>query len=237
ADVFREHAALSGFENKGRRDFDLGGLARISDAEYDALEPTQWPVRAETRRRQRRFFADGGFFTPDRQARFVAPEAPALHQATSDAFPFRLNTGRVRDQWHTMTRSGASPRLALHSPEPFVEISPADARACGLAAGGFARVATQHGAAVLQVVVRQGRARGSVFAPIHWRAAPASSARIGDLVAPATDPHSGQPEAKATPAAISAVAFASRGFALTRRPVALPPATWWAKVAVPGGLG
>src|SRR5690348_10427977 len=65
ADIFREHAALSGFENKGRRDFDLGGLADISDAEYDALEPTQWPVRAETRRRQRRFFADGGFFTPD----------------------------------------------------------------------------------------------------------------------------------------------------------------------------
>jgi assimilatory nitrate reductase catalytic subunit len=86
-------------------------------------------------------------------------------------------------------------------------------------------------------VVGEGQRPGSLFAPIHWSAATASSARIGDLVAPATDPHSGQPEAKATPAAISAVAFASRGFALTRRPIALPPATWWARVAVPGGVG
>src|SRR5262249_3025983 len=156
---------------KGRRDFDLGGLARISDAEYDALEPTQWPVRAEKRRRQRRFFADGGFFTPDRKARFVAPEAPALRQATSDEFPFRPHTGRVRDPGHTMTRGGSSPRLALHSPEPFVEISPADARARGLTAGGFARVTTQHGAAVLKVVVSEGQRPGSLFAPIHWSAA------------------------------------------------------------------
>ena len=237
ADVFREHAALSAFENKGRRDFDLGGLVRISDVEYETLEPTQWPVRAETRRRQRRFFADGGFFTPDRKARFIAPETPVLHDATTDEFPFRLNTGRVRDQWHTMTRSGASPRLALHSPEPFIEVSPADARAHGLTAGSFARVTTRHGEAILTVVVSEGQRAGSLFAPIHWSAATASSARIGDLVAPATDPHSGQPEAKATPAAISAVAFASRGFALTRRPIALPPTTWWARVAVTGGTG
>jgi len=237
ADVFREHAALSGFENKGRRDFDLGGLADISDAEFDALEPTQWPVRAETRRRQRRFFADGAFFTPDRKARFIAPEPPALRQATTGEFPFRLNTGRVRDQWHTMTRSGASPRLALHSPEPFVEINPADARTHGLADGGFARVTTQHGEAVLKVVLSNGQRTGSLFAPIHWSAATASSACIGDLVAPATDPHSGQPEAKATPAAIAAVAFASRGFALTRRPTALPLPTWWARIAITGGTG
>jgi len=237
ADVFREHAALSAFENKGRRDFDLGGLAPISDAEFQNLEPTQWPVRADTRRRQRRFFADGGFFTPDRKARFIAPEPPALRQATSEEFPFRLNTGRVRDQWHTMTRSGASPRLALHSPEPFVEINPADARAAGIAVAGFARVTTQHGEAVLKVAVSDGQRPGSLFAPIHWSAATASSARIGDLVAPATDPHSGQPEAKATPATIAPVTFASRGFALTRRPIALPPATWWARVAVAGGIG
>jgi len=237
ADVFREHAALSGFENKGRRDFDIGGLAHVSDAEYDALEPRQWPVQAQSRRRQRRFFAEGGFFTPDHKARFVAPEPPALRQATSAAFPFRLNTGRVRDQWHTMVRSGASARLALHSPEPFVEINPADAHACGLAAGGFARVATQHGEVVLRVVITEAQRPGSLFAPIHWSAATASSARVGDLVAPATDPHSGQPEAKATPAAISAVAFASRGFALSRRPVTLPSATWWARVAAAGGIG
>jgi len=136
-----------------------------------------------------------------------------------------------------MTRSGASPRLALHSPEPFVGINPADARTYGLADGGFARVTTQHGEAVLKVVLSDGQRPGSLFAPIHWSAATASSACIGDLVAPATDPHSGQPEAKATPAAIAAVAFASRGFALTRRPTALPLPTWWARIAITGGTG
>jgi assimilatory nitrate reductase catalytic subunit len=125
----------------------------------------------------------------------------------------------------------------LHSPEPFVEINPIDARTHGIAAGGFARVTTQHGEAVLKVVISEGQRAGSLFAPIHWSAATASSARIGDLVAPATDPHSGQPEAKATPAAISAIAFASRGFALMRRPTALPLATWWARAAITGGVG
>ena len=237
ADVFREHAALSAFENGGRRDFDLGGLAGMSDPQFESLEPTQWPVRAGKKRRQRRFFADGGFFTADRKARFVAPEPPMLREAVSDEFPFRLNTGRVRDQWHTMTRSGASPRLALHCPEPFVEVAPVDAQACGLIDGGFARVTTRHGEAMLRVAVSAGQQPGSLFAPIHWSAATASCARIGDLIAPVADPHSGQPEAKATPAAIAPVMFASRGFALTRRPIALPPATWWARVAVVGGIG
>ena len=237
ADVFREHAALSGFENKGRRDFDLGGLAQMSDAEFETLEPVQWPLRAQAKRRQRRFFGDGGFFTPDRKARFVAPEPPALRQATSEAFPLRLNTGRVRDQWHTMTRSGTSPRLALHSPEPFVEVHPADARTAGLDDGGFARITTRYGSVVLKVVVSDGQQPGSLFAPIHWSDMTASSARIGGLIAPDTDPHSGQPEAKATPAAIAPAAFAARGFALARRPLALPDSTWWARVAVAGGAG
>ncbi|MEA2948639.1 MAG: assimilatory nitrate reductase catalytic subunit, partial [Alphaproteobacteria bacterium] len=108
ADVFREHAALSGFENDGRRDCDIGGLASISDDAFDALDPVQWPLRmGETRqdrrkaqKRDRRFFADGGFYTTDRKARFIAPEMPAPKTPMSRDFPLRLNTGRVRDQWH-----------------------------------------------------------------------------------------------------------------------------------------
>src|SRR5262249_12147098 len=124
ADIFREHAALSAFENGGRRDFDIGALAAISDQAFDALGPVQWPLRAsETpKEKDRRFFVEGGFYTPDRRARFIAPDRPAAKAPTSKKFPFRLNTGRVRDQWHTMTRSGLSARLAAHTPEPFVEV-------------------------------------------------------------------------------------------------------------------
>jgi assimilatory nitrate reductase catalytic subunit len=243
ADVFREHAALSAFENRGRRDFDIGGLAEISDAAFDALDPVQWPLRADEqqqgkradKRPDERFFSAGGFYTPDRRARFIAPEVPKV--PTSTEFPFRLNTGRVRDQWHTMTRSGLSARLGAHLPEPFVEVHPDDAAAASLVDGGFAEVTSRYGSCVLKVVVSDRQRRGSLFAPIHWSDTTASAARICDLVMPETDRYSGQPDAKATPAAISPVHFAYRGFALTRHPIALPANTWWARVTVTNGCG
>jgi assimilatory nitrate reductase catalytic subunit len=122
AEIFREHAALSGFENNGARDFDIGGLATITDRDYDALAPVQWPLPEGDvdLTATRRFFADGNFYTPDRKARFIAPEFPTLREKQSAQFPLRLNTGRVRDQWHSMTRTGKSARLASHIAEPFV---------------------------------------------------------------------------------------------------------------------
>ena len=237
ADIFREHAALSGFENGGTRAFDISGLASLSDEGYEHLAPVQWPARGDEASGERRFFANGGFFTADRKAHFVAPEHPGLKTAITNEFPYRLNTGRIRDQWHTMTRTGRSPRLALHSPEPFVEIHPEDAANAGVTGGGFARVSTQHGSCVLKVSVSDSQRKGSLFAPIHWSAETSSCARIGDLVAPHTDPYSGQPESKATPAAVAPVAFAFRGFVLSRRPIALPESTWWARAAVAGGWG
>jgi assimilatory nitrate reductase catalytic subunit len=237
ADVFREHARLSAFENGGRRAFDIGGLAGLDDDAFDALDPVQWPLRAGEKRQDRRFFSSGGFYTGDGKARFIAPEIPAPKAQTSKEFPFRLNTGRVRDQWHTMTRSGLSARLGAHLPEPFVEVYPADAKAMALADGGFARVATRWGTCVLKVAVSDRQRRGSLFAPIHWSDATASSARVGDLVMPETDRYSGQPDSKATPASIAPVRFAYRGFALTRRPVDLPNGTWWARVAITKASG
>jgi assimilatory nitrate reductase catalytic subunit len=237
ADIFREHAALSAYENSGTRDFDLGALTSISDPQFAALEPIQWPAPAGSQERDQRFFASGGFFTPDRRARFVPPERPQLRTSTSQAFPFRLNTGRVRDQWHTMTRSGLSPRLGQHLPEPFVEVHPIDANTAGLIDGGFARVTSPFGTCVLKVCISPGQREGSLFAPIHWTGETSSSARIGELVSPDNDPFSGQPESKATPAAITPVKFRLRGFVLTRSATLMPAQTWWAKVAVNGGVG
>jgi assimilatory nitrate reductase catalytic subunit len=235
ADIFREHAALSAFENDGARDFDLGALSRIGDDSFDRLTPALWPCREGESADDMRFFAEGGFFTPDRKARFVAPETPALRTSANDDFPFVLNTGRVRDQWHTMTRTGMSPRLALHAPEPFVEIHPDDARTHDLT--DFARITTQHGTGIYKVTPNSGQQRGSLFVPIHWNAETASHSRTGELVAATTDPHSGQPEAKATPARIAPVGFAYRGFLLARQSVELPKETWWARVSLTGGAG
>ncbi len=237
ADIFREHAALSAFENDGARDFDLGGLAALSDEDYAALAPVMWPVRAGTPRGARRFFSDGGFFTPDRRARLVPPRAPWPRQSTDAVYPLRLNTGRLRDQWHSMTRSGLSPRLSAHAPEPVVEIHPQDAATFGVSDGGFAEVATRNGRAVFKVALHPGQRRGSIFVPIHWSDATAADARAGALVHAETDPISGQPELKATPARIAPAAFSSRGFALTRRPISPPEGAWFARLAVPGGAG
>jgi assimilatory nitrate reductase catalytic subunit len=237
ADIFREHAALSAFENDGQRDFDLGGLAGLADADYDLLDSVMWPLPESAERGEKRFFADGGFFTSDRRGRFIAPAFPQLRAATSEAFPLRLNTGRLRDQWHTMTRTGQSPRLGAHCPEPQVDIHPDDAAMAGLQDGGFARVTTQHASTVLRVCIRPGQQRGSIFAPIHWSDATASDARVGALAMADTDPFSGQPELKATPARVEPVEFACRGFALTRELIALPHGTWFARVAAAGGHG
>src|SRR6195952_2345255 len=121
ADVFREHAALSAFENNGGRDFDLGALQSLSDEAYDAMAAVLWPARLGDIAPQERFFADGGFFSNDRRARFISPQIPALRTEISLGRPLRLNTGRIRDQWHTMTRSGISPRLRQHLAEAFFE--------------------------------------------------------------------------------------------------------------------
>jgi assimilatory nitrate reductase catalytic subunit len=257
ADVFREHAALSAFENNGTRDFDIGGLAKISDAEFERLAPVQWPVPIPAHSRasgnpepygsppsrgradvypEKRFFAEGGFFTPDRKARFIAIEPPALRDKTSPAFPLRLNTGRIRDQWHTMTRTGLSARLSAHLSEPFVEVHPNDAEATGLKDGSFARVSTAHGSCIVKVAVSDGQRAGSLFMPIHWSADTASAGSVGDLVGARTDPHSGQPEAKATPAAIAPVSFSRRGFTRTSHSMTFPQHTWWTRVRVAQGV-
>jgi assimilatory nitrate reductase catalytic subunit len=234
ADVFREHAALSAFENDGSRDFDIGALTSLSDDAFDAMAPVQWPLR-EGAEPQARFFAGGNFYANDRKARFVAPEIPALRSETSAGRPLRLNTGRIRDQWHTMTRSGMSPRLGAHLPEPFVEIHPDDANKYGVVDDSFARVTTDYGQCILKVVVSERQQRGMLFAPIHWSNANASSARVGALVAPFTDPYSGQPESKVTPASIAPYEYVFRGFVLSRKELALPQSLWWARAAVTGG--
>src|SRR5690606_38015157 len=117
----------SAFENGGTRAFDLGALAELDDAEYDALEPLQWPAPADRRDLPKRVFGGGRFFTSDGKARLVATSPRAPQNVPCERAPFVLNTGRVRDHWHTMTRTGESPRLSGHHVEPFVQVHPEDA--------------------------------------------------------------------------------------------------------------
>lgn len=198
AGIFREYAALTAFQNDGSRDLDLGGFADVSDAAYDALEPTLWPKPSSGSGRQR-FFADGGFFTPDGRARFIATQDRQPASAPDGDHPFILNSGRIRDQWHTMTRTGLSPQLSQHLSEPFVEVAEEDAASLGLAPASIAEITSPHGRCLMRVLISDRVKPGQVFVPMHWNGQWASQARIDALIAPNVDPVSGQPEAKFMP--------------------------------------
>ena len=236
-DIFREHAALSCFENDGARGFDIGGLAQVSDAAYQDLKPVQWPLKQGESEGAARLFTNGVFRTPDERARFVDLTTPALALDPSCDFPLMLNTGRMRDQWHTMTRTGRSTRLGAHSPEPFVSVNPQDAAQLGLANGGFAKIMSPFGEALLRVDVTAAQAAGAAFAPIHWSAETSSHGRVGALVNPATDPFSGQPELKATPVRLTPFRFAREGGLVARSSFTPPESFWFARVTLSGGVG
>lgn len=237
ADVFREHAALSAFENKGTRDFDIGALKCVSDESYDALDPVQWPQPANGTLPQKRFFESGNFYTPNKRGKFIPPAIPELSEALSGEFPLRLNTGRIRDQWHTMTRTGLSVKLAQHLPEPFAEINPDDARQYGVTEGGFVRLRSKYGEAVFRARIDEGQQYGSIFVPIHWNDETASAARSCALVAPFADPFSGQPEAKATPVALAPAEYSQSGFVLSVDVISLSRDMFWSRVSLEGGEG
>jgi assimilatory nitrate reductase catalytic subunit len=234
AAVFREHAALSGFENAGTRGFDIGGLADISDDEYDALAPVTWPIPAEGPAGGR-LFADGGFFTSDRKARFVPVRFRPPQAVASAEFPFLLNTGRIRDQWHTMTRTGLVPRLMSHLDEPRLALHPDDAARFNLGPGDLVRVTTAQGAMVLRAEPSPDQRPGDLFAAMHWTDDFASSGPVDRLVAGAPDPVSGQPELKATAAALQPLPTQWRGLLMRRAGGALPRELYWARVPIERG--
>jgi assimilatory nitrate reductase catalytic subunit len=238
AQIFAEHAALSGFRNGGvfARDFDISAYA-ISSAQYDRLAPFQWPAPAgETPSdKPKRFFADGKFFTPDRKARFVATPFRAPAATPDEKTPIVLNTGRLRDQWHTMTRTGDAEKLAQHIAEPFAELNPLDAARLGVEPAGLVRLKNPRGDLLLRAQVSDRQRQGSIFAPIHWTDHFASNARVGKLVAPVVDPVSAQPESKAATVAADSVSPAWFAFALTREKPENIDAPYWALARTPGG--
>lgn len=225
-DVFVEYARMTGFENDGKRDLDIGLLAELDPQGYDELQPVQWPVTRKRPQGTERMFTDGRFFTDTGRARFlpITPRPPV--NALSSEYPLVLNTGRVRDQWHTMTRTAKSPRLNSHSPEPYVEMHPDDAQPLGVIDGALAQLQSSYGAMFARVKISKTHRRGSVFVPIHWNDQFARPACVGSLVNAATDPVSGQPELKHTPVRVAPYLPRWHGFALSRRQLSFSDATY-----------
>jgi assimilatory nitrate reductase catalytic subunit len=234
AEIFAEHAALSAFENHGTRDFDIGALANINEKKFEEMTPFQWPLTAADDTERARFFGNGRFYTPDGRARFIAVK-PAVEARTGGAFPMVLNTGRVRDHWHTMTRTGKSPRLSQHLAEPFVEIHPLDAADLGVSDADIVTVSTAYGSILVRALVSARQARGALFVPMHWTDQVAACARVDILVPSRTDPVSGQPASKYVAARLEPFRAAKYGFAVLRQKPRDFKADYWAIAKCEGG--
>lgn len=155
-----------------------------------------------------RLFEDGWFATANGRAKLlpITPRPP--EQPLSDDYPLRLNTGRVRDQWHTMTRTARSPRLMNHRAEPFIELHPDDAAQAGVTDQGLAKLTAAAGEYRGRVRVSNAQRRGEVFVPMHWTDCFTKQGRSGALIKGYTDPLSGQPEAKQGAVAVSKLPIA-----------------------------
>ncbi|GLQ89259.1 nitrate reductase [Dyella flagellata] len=233
-EVFAEHARLTACCNHEshpdtRRLLNLEALAKLDRHAYDRLQPVQWPVAIDAKG-EARLFADGRFSHADGRARFIATAARLPLNAADREYPLVLNTGRVRDQWHTMTRTGKAPRLSGHSPEPFVDMHPHDALRCGVREGELARVQSRWGAMVARVKHGGGVLAGNVFVPIHWNDQFASDARVGGVVNPVVDPVSGEPEFKHTPVRVEPFPVRWYGFALSRRLLGPDGLSYWTSI-------
>lgn len=206
------------------RYFNLQGLSQLSLSEYQQLQPVQWPViqpithnkvdvplsleaqdaleQADLHGHSAPLFAQGQFAHADGRARFVATQAIEPMHACTAEYPVLLNTGRIRDQWHSMTRTGWSANLSSHITQPFCDVHPQDGLKYGVSDGGLLKLKSAWGACVLAVQFSDHVRRGQVFAPIHWNDQFASDARIGKVVNPVVDVISGEPEFTHTPVRI-----------------------------------
>ncbi|MFG1497526.1 nitrate reductase [Saccharospirillum sp. HFRX-1] len=210
AEIFNEHARLSSFEADPRRQFNLSGLTELTAAQYQELTPIQWPLN-DSGQGQTRLFSDGRFATADRRARFH-PVAPAEPEPANNKL--RLNTGRLRDQWHSMSRTGYAPRLNQHRRDFQVQLNPLDAAARQIKAGDLVRLYSDCGECHAWADITESQPIGQLFAPIHWNRQFAANGGVARLINSLVDPISGQPESKHALVEIEPQSLTSYGYYL-----------------------
>jgi assimilatory nitrate reductase catalytic subunit len=195
------------------RDLDISGL---SYALLDELGPQQWPFPAGARQGQARLYEDRRFLaTPEGRARFITQAPAAARDALGADFPLTLTTGRLRDQWHGMSRTGLLGRLFAHEGRPLLRLHPQTLAAQGLQEGDIARLASPRGALHLPVCADAAVAPGQAYVAMHWGEEHVSGRDdaglpllgINAVTQPAFCPDSKQPELKFSAVAVQPLAL------------------------------
>jgi len=188
--IFEEHRLTT----KGR-DCDITGLS------YALLRedgPKQWPYPEGADKGTKRLYEDYKFETPDGKARFFDAKYTPTAESIDAAYPLSMTTGRLRDQWHTMTKTGRVPELMRRAPLPVISIHPDDAKNRKLRDGDLVRVVSRHGEIKISVYVTSDVKSGLVFLPMHWGGMSAAGGGTNRLVSSVVDPISKEPEFKHT---------------------------------------
>ncbi|WP_102564438.1 nitrate reductase [Vibrio sp. 10N.286.49.B3] len=237
-EIFNEYAQLTSLDNAmgENRDLSLIGLTNLDAKGYSELTPQQWPVLIkQTEIVHQRMFHDQQFFTTNKKAQFIAVQHQQPQSQVDTSYPLLLNSGRIRDHWHTMTRTGLSSRLASHTPEPYVTIHPRTAQQYQLQHNAISMIESAQGQVLARVDVNESIAPGELFMPIHWNQLTAKNSKPCDLIKPNADSRSGQPEFKHTPVTIRPWHYRTEAIFISKNSINFESFDYWVKQKVEHG--
>jgi assimilatory nitrate reductase catalytic subunit len=186
--IWNEHR-----ESTSGRDLDITGL---SYSIIDQLGPQQWPMPEGQNQGTARLYTTGLFATESHRANLLYSEFKPPVDKTSARFPLQLNTGRLRDQWHTMSRTGLTGQLFSHETEPWLDMNSIDMGRRRLNEGDFVQIESARGAITIRVRNSPSVRSGQSFVAMHWGPEVLVSGGINNLTQSAFDPRSKQPELK-----------------------------------------
>ncbi len=186
--LFEEYKHLT-----AKRDLDLSGL---SYAILDHQGPQQWPFPAGATQGTARLYGDGQFPTANGRAKFQAEPFRAAKEKRETRYSLTLNTGRLRDQWHGMSRTGSAAQLFGHAPEALLSLHPDELRRRRLQSGDLLKVRSRRGSLIVPVVADESIRSGQAYMPMHWGNRFLKGLGTNVLTQPAFDPLSKQPELK-----------------------------------------
>src|SRR3546814_612108 len=154
-----------------------------------------------------RLYADGTFPTANGRAQFLDTGYTPVAENISAPYPLHLTTGRLRDHWHTMSRTGLVPALTRHVEQPFIYLHPQDMQRYKVQNDALLKIKTRRGNIVLPVQGDPGLKPGHAFLPMHWGSGFISGQGINALISNVRDPISHQPELKHSAAGIEVLKY------------------------------